>query len=264
MLDCIWLAPLVSDHRASYAHLASRMKCRIARPQEAQQHEMQFAASDREITMTGNPNYAAPHEAQTDPCDGPEGDDGLLKQLNTLERRTYTTYNARLQASIRLARRSRAWNTSLVSLATSTTVASIGMLTDGQMYGSDGDTLLVCVAVLALVASLVTSGLDYSGRSRNMFVNYRKLQALSVKAERAVVSPSMHTQGVVDRLYDEYDALLDESENHTAGDHLRAQSSSFWSWPILRDWALTLLPYVTLLFPIGLLIPLVGTLSGLF
>ena len=135
--------------------------------------------------MTQTPNQPP----ATPPAPNPSATGAFKTQLETLERRSFKTYTARREASIRLGRRSRAWNASMVALATSTTVASIGMLSDEKMYGDSGPTLLVCVAVLALVASLVTSGLDYSGRSRNMFVNYRKIQRLSAKAERAIARP---------------------------------------------------------------------------
>lgn len=185
-------------------------------------------------------------------------------QLQILERRSYDTYRARLQASIRLGQRARAWNTSLIALAFSTTVASIGMLKDPSMYGASGDVLLVCLGVLALVVSLVTSGLDYSGRSRNMFVNYRKLQTVSARAERAALNPQLHNARFVERMHGRYDDLLDESENHSPADHLRLQPGKRWKPPVLREDALTLLPYLTLGIPVSLLIPLLDEMFSLF
>jgi len=189
-----------------------------------------------------------------------------------LHRRSYNTYSARLKARERLASRNHAWNASLVALTTSATIASVGMLTDPQMYGDNGDTLLVCVSILTLVASLVTSGLDYSGRSRDMFVNYRRVQRLSVKAEAAETDTGID----VSELESEYDALMDESENHTAGDHYRAERQQLKdkkrknpnaavevnTWPgkaIVLENLLTYAPYVSLGLAAILTYPLVNS-----
>ncbi|MCW2501715.1 MAG: hypothetical protein JWN87_3391 [Frankiales bacterium] len=160
-----------------------------------------------------------------------------------------------MRASQRLASRGRAWNASLISLSTSTAIASIALLADPDMYGRGGPTLLVCVSVLTLVASLVTSGLDYSGRSRNMFVNYRKIQRLSAEAERAKDIPEKQTREYVDALNTQYDALLDESENHTEADHYRATREGKRTWAVWRELGLSFGPYLSLALPIALLIP---------
>ena len=188
--------------------------------------------------------------------------DVTLQPAFLLERRCYKTYLARLQACQRLARRNRAWNASLIALTTATTIASIGMLSDDHMYGDKGATLLVCVSTLTLVASLVTSGLDYSGRSKDMFVNYRKVQRIAVLAEAAKSDPSINVQ----ELRDEYNELMDESENHTSGDHFRAQRQqslvstdtppSRTAAIVLED-VLTYAPYVSLAVALALTIPLV-------
>jgi len=122
---------------------------------------------------------SATSPTSTTECD----DQSAREQLATVEARAYKTYRARESACVRLGQRARAWNWALVAFSTATTVAAIGMLTDPDMYGRHGSTLLVCVSVLALVVSLATTNMDYSGRSRNMFLNYRKLQRLSVEME---------------------------------------------------------------------------------
>lgn len=187
-----------------------------------------------------------------------------------LHRRSFNTYTARLKARERLASRNHAWNASLVALTTSATIASVGMLTDSKMYGDNGDTLLVCVSILTLVASLVTSGLDYSGRTRDMFVNYRRVQRLSVKAEAAETDAAID----VGELESEYDALMDESENHTAGDFYKAERQRLKDmkrrnpelkvkvkfWPgnaIALENLLTYAPYSSLALTLGLTYPLV-------
>jgi hypothetical protein len=141
-------------------------------------------------------------------------DEGLANLFQTLERRSYKTYSARLQASRRLASRNRAWNASLIATSTATTIASVALLTDSSIYGRSGPTLLVCTAILTLIASLVASGLDYSGRSRDMFLNYRRLQRLSAEVERYVCSAGLQSREVLETLHERYDGLLDESENH--------------------------------------------------
>lgn len=186
-----------------------------------------------------------------------DGEDlpGLFK---TLEQRSYKTYSARLQASQRLASRSRAWNATLIATSTATTIASVALLTDSQMYGRSGPTLLVCVSVLTLVASLVASGLDYSGRSRDMFLNYRRLQRLSADVERHVELPALQSREALEALHSRYDDLLDESENHTEADYYRAfPTNRKKDWATWREILLSVVPYVSLAAPIGLLVPLV-------
>lgn len=197
--------------------------------------------------------------------------------LAALEARTYRTYRSRESACSRLGKRARAWNGALVALATSTTIASIGMLTDEEMYGTNGSALLVCLAVLALVASLTTTNLDYAGRSRDMFLNYRKIQRISVEMEELRrQSREPVTMQLVRRLSDRYQAVLDETENHTEGDHLRHFSRTLGSdhpyfsvdetvyrrrrRAIATDFAITSFPYATLALPVSLLVPLVRSL----
>jgi hypothetical protein len=180
----------------------------------------------------------------------------LRELYSILEHRSYRTYAARLQASIRLAARSRGWNAALISTSAATTIASVGLLTDQSIYGNAGSTLLVCVSILALIASLVTSGLNYSGRSRNMFLNYRRIQQLSSKVERDLKTPGTQTLSQLEILNQTYDSLLDESENHTGADHLRAMGESRKSWPVVRENLLTWIPYASLVVPLALVIPL--------
>ncbi|MEN5072328.1 SLATT domain-containing protein [Isoptericola cucumis] len=211
-------------------------------------------------------------------ADGRETDDPeARKQLDTLEKRSYKTYRARQSACNRLGKRARAWNCALVALATSTTVASIGLLTDADLYGENGEALMVCVAVLSLVASLATTNMDYSGRSRDFFLNYRKIQRISVEMEefgRQRDNPV--TAEAVKALSISYQAILDETENHTPGDHLRHFSKAhspadpYYTTDkslirrrrgaVAADFGITSFPYLTLALPLGLLVPLVNRL----
>lgn len=212
------------------------------------------------------------------PNETTEQDDPKARvQLAAVEARAYKTYRARESACGRLGKRARAWNWALVAFATSTTVASIGMLTDYDMYGANGGTLLVCLSVLALVASLATTNRDYSGRSRDMFLNYRKIQRISVEMEEFRQQSTIPvTAEAVKKLSDRYQAILDETENHTTGDHLRhfskdlAETDTHYSndrgllrrrqQAVAADFAVTALPYLTLALPVALFIPLVKSL----
>lgn len=180
-----------------------------------------------------------------------------LQLLLKLENRSYKTYNARLRAAQRLASRHHAWSASLISTSTASAIASVALLADEKIYGTAGPTILVCVSILTLVASLVTSGLDYSGRSRDMFLNYRRIQRLSSETERAMRVPEQCTIETVENLNNRYDSLLDESENHTEADFLRAFPDPKKRKAKWRENAISLVPYVSLLAPIALAIPLI-------
>lgn len=145
-----------------------------------------------------------------------------MNVIELLEGRSYSTYRARLEAAKRLTRRNHAWNALLVSFATSTTISSIALLVDGNVYGRYGDLLLVCLGVLSLVASMTVTSLNYSGRAKDMFANYRKLQRLSVHLERIRLSGTAPNAATVTELSDSYQELLDGSENHTSADFRRA------------------------------------------
>ena len=185
--------------------------------------------------------------------------------LAKFSEKTYLTYLTRLTASKRLAARNRAWNTSLISTAAASTISSVALLSDATIYGKTGPTLLVSVSILTLVISLVTSGIDYSGRSRDMFLNYRRIQTVSTDAERASTTPSLQTQAVLDELTSRYNGLLDESENHTSTDFARAIAERGLTpsgppvsvWSLRGERAVSFLPYLSLLIPLGLLIPVI-------
>lgn len=202
-------------------------------------------------------------------------DNDARKLLKLWETRAYKTYRSRESACVRLGQRARAWNWALIALSTATTVAAIGMLSAPLMYGPNGSALLVCVSVLTLVVSLAATNMDYSGRSRDMFLNYRKLQRLAVEMEELGRSKIV-TRSAMELLADRYQAVLDESENHTSGDYFKNFSNKYEAshplylkedgfsvrdrFQILRDLAITWFPYTTLLLPLFLLIPLVKSL----
>jgi len=109
---------------------------------------------------------------------------------------------------------------------------------------------------MALVASLVVAGLNFGGRSRDMFMNYRRIQTLSVEAEALLIRGGANADEV-DQLAARYDSLLDDSENHTESDYQRAfPDSARGAWPIKRAKLLTVAPYSALLVPLLVIWPI--------
>ncbi len=182
---------------------------------------------------------------------------GTMESLQKLEERSYKSYKGRMNASERLARRDRAWNVSLLSLTVSTTIASIGLLTDAQIYGTPGPTIFVCLSVLSLVISLVVAGLNYGARSRDLFNNYRRIQRLSSEVEHLRLSARKANPAEVKILLDRYNDLLDESENHNPADYRRGLNKHQLSWVLTKDWAMSALPLATLVIPLLVLAPFV-------
>lgn len=188
---------------------------------------------------------------------------GLSIDIERLENRSFTTYKSRLKAHQRLYRRNVAWNSSLVSLATSTTIASVGLLVDRTMFGARGETLMVVLAILSLVISLVVSSVNYGSRSRAMESSYKKIQQLSFSAEALKLEPMPSRRQKFFELKREYEIAVDSSENHSEADyyrHLRGQpgyqKTAKHSRAILRDDLVSLVPYVTLAVPVSLTVPL--------
>lgn len=186
--------------------------------------------------------------------------------LEILERRSYKTYRARLEAEKRLRRSHHAWNFSSIAASVATAIASIALLVDPSVYGKRGEAMLVFASVLTFALYLAAATLDYSGRSRNMFINYRKIQALSERVERLRKFGHGTSGDVIERLWNEYDALLDESENHASFDYYRTRSSAELSeaerWALRGATALLAIPYVTGILPILLLGRLIWWLAS--
>ncbi|KQX63653.1 hypothetical protein ASD06_11015 [Angustibacter sp. Root456] len=170
--------------------------------------------------------------------------------LEALEDRSFTTYKCRIRAYERIQGRSRAWNAALISLATATTVAAIGLLVDDSMYGASGETLLAACSVLALAASLVVASLDYPGRAVRVEVNYKEIQDI---ASRIQAARSVNSQPTLANYYDlhgSYSDLVRHSENHTSGDRDAYEGNI--SWSRFFTFALTFLPYATFVLPMWL------------
>lgn len=181
---------------------------------------------------------------------------GQVDSLQKIEDRSYKTYKARMYASRRLALRGKAWNASLLSLTVATTIASIGLLTNEEMYGAAGPTIFACLAVLSLVISLVVAGQNYSGRSRDLFNNYRRLQRLSTEVEYLRLKNDVADPEKVQALLSRYNDLLDDSENHSEADYERTfDKNSQRSWLIQQDRFFSALPFTFLIVPLLILTP---------
>ncbi|NBE82740.1 SLATT domain-containing protein [Micromonospora rubida] len=192
--------------------------------------------------------------------------DALSPMLERLEKRSYTTYLCRLNASRRLSHANIAWNLALVALSTSTAIASVGLLAKRDMYGVGGDALMVSLSILSLVASLVVSGAGYGTRARAMEDNYKRIQQISVAAENLKEYAGPDRQDKGEKLQWEYEVAVASTENHTSRDFHKVQSSSRGGTRSkakrLHDLAVsaayssvTLLPYASLVVPILILIP---------
>ncbi|MEV8157268.1 SLATT domain-containing protein [Kocuria salsicia] len=149
--------------------------------------------------------------------------EGCQEELGTLEARIYKTYQCRLKACERLRRRARALNALIVSTSLAGLISGIAMIRDPKIYGSNGDLLWVIISLITFSGSLISASVNYSGRSRDMFLNYRKIQALSVECEVLKKHPQRQSHDEIIRLKTEYDKLLDESENHSPADYLKSR-----------------------------------------
>lgn len=195
---------------------------------------------------------------------GPSNID-LVNLAKRLEDRTFKTYVSRIRAHQRLRRRDNAWNSSLIILSTSTTVSSVGLLVDREMYGRGGDALMLALAVLSLVASLVVASAKFGARAQAMESSYKRIQQISVAAENIPEDPA----GGYDRLRElrhDYLIAIEYSENHSTADYARTANLGRWrtlkaTW---RDSLIGLAPYVTLVIPLALVVPFVRWfISGL-
>jgi len=175
----------------------------------------------------------------------------VLELLEALEDRSYETFKSRIKASERIQSRNRAWNTALISLATATTIAAVGLLVDDSMYGDSGEGFLAACSILSLAASLVIAALDYPGRAVRMEANYKEIQDISSRLQAARSPAANTTLTNYDELHARYSEMVRHSENHTSADRdtFRRQRSVTRVLSV----ALTLLPYLSLVLPAWLL-----------
>lgn len=171
----------------------------------------------------------------------------VLELLEALEDRSFHTYKCRIRAFERIQHRGRAWNTALISLATATTVAAVGLLVDDAMYGDSGETFLAACSILVLAVSLVVASLDYPGRAVRMESSYKEIQDVSSRVQAARSTGSNSAIDEYNDLYTAYSELIRHSENHSSVD--QDAYANKWSWPRRCSVAVTLLPYLTLALP---------------
>lgn len=179
-----------------------------------------------------------------------------FQDLERLEKRSEKTYMARLQAANRLATRGRAWNASMLAFSSALLIASIGLLREDNLYGNEGELLLVALSVASLVAGLVVSQLNYPVRARDMEGNYKAIQVVSQLAE----ADKTFNASVIrhNELLAAYHALLTASENHTSADLWRSKRKGYRHLVCYGDQILTVLPYVSLLVPFYILLPVLN------
>lgn len=179
-------------------------------------------------------------------------------EAQVFERRSFATYKARLVTHARLTRRNVAWNSSLVAFSTATTVASVGLLVDDQMYGRGGEALMVTLAVFSLVVSLVVSNVNYGSRAKAMEASYKHIQRISLAAERVKNNWIANGQKISEITRD-YEVAIETSENHSDVDHFRTLENLTKSQRVrmFADSFVTVSPYVSLIAPILILVPFV-------
>lgn len=150
----------------------------------------------------------------------------------------------------------------MIALSISTLLASIGLLGNSDIYGSHGDYVMVAIAALATVASLVVSNIRYGARSQSMESNYKEMQRLSTRAERALNEKDWAEIKQVDS---EYYQLIATSENHSSGDFAKAFpcDKSAQKSERIREDLISLTPWLTLAVPVIVAAPFVlWTVSG--
>jgi len=179
------------------------------------------------------------------------GFEAAEKSRVDLERRTYKSYQSRLNSHRRLRRRKVAWNASLVSTTTASTAAAVVLLKDEAVFGDKGPVLFALLSIATLVTSLVVSSVDYGGRTKAMEECYKAIQDISVRAEKLDIRRWSARQSL-DRLWAEYSAIVRMTENHSTADFFRFERpdhSAKEAWVLIKDSLVTFAPYGSLAIP---------------
>lgn len=144
--------------------------------------------------------------------------------LETIERRSYTTYLARLRAHQRLATWGHLWTVCLATCSVAAVILSITSLAYPTTRAPHIDYVALLISLAMLVASLVVALFNFGGRSTEMKHAYRRAQRLSVRAESMQAwghrEHGLDLAKETERLESDYQDLLDESENHSTADYL--------------------------------------------
>lgn len=211
--------------------------------------KIDISIGPKRISIPPRMGLAAGPPMSTDRQYSDEPVSNYAEELTRIEKRAFTTYKARIRMAERLVRRGRNWDAALIALATSTTIASISLLSDSMIFGEKGATVLAALAVVSLVLSLVVSNVDYGLRSAKAEANYKALQRIATEAER--LKSSFPTESQVQSIREQAAAAVDSSENHSEADYLRYQGADSRSRPIVLDAFTTCAPLVFLTVPAG-------------
>lgn len=135
--------------------------------------------------------------------------------MSDLERRSFNSYQARVETERRLRRVGLTWSAAQTALAVGLIAVSVLYLAYPTQQSTFMLVYLISLAVLALAVSVTVGALDYAGRAREMFRNYRAIQALSVRVESSIKSRRFISKRFLNQAQAEYDLLLDNVENHS-------------------------------------------------
>lgn len=147
--------------------------------------------------------------------------------LVDLERRVYTTYEARLRTANRTRLRGHLWNLPLVSSPVVTLIVVIVGLAAPETYSDKTEVLVIVLSVLTLIASIIVPSARYEVNSERLFHAYRRLQRLATEVERLQsqsLGPKERSRQF-DRANAVYQKILDDTQNHSAADY----------WGVIRD-----------------------------
>lgn len=154
----------------------------------------------------------------------------MTDQLQDLTTWTERTYLSRLQLAKRLQLRGALWGAALVSSSVVSAVVSVALLVDDSIYGRKGAFVWSAAGIIILAASLVVSNADYAQRARLAFEAYRKFQRISVlvRDSNDQARGRRRRKREFAALNGSYQALLDETVNHSSADFAAAMQ-----WRIL-------------------------------
>jgi len=186
---------------------------------------------------------------------------GRRSALADLERRSYKSYLARVQTERRLRRVGLTWNAAQTSLAVALIAVSVLYLAFPSSQSDLMVVYLISLSVLALAVSISVGSLDYSGRAREMFRNYRDLQSFSARVESIQKVTLFSTRRSLAGLQAEYDLLIDQAENHSNLDYELSQVPSGDAGVISRR-RLLMRRSVPFLLPLALMV-IAGTTTSL-
>jgi hypothetical protein len=155
-----------------------------------------------------------------------------MKSATTLEklaRRSYDSYLARLHAQRRLHALDHWWAAAGYSSGAAILAVSIAFLGNSGSPSTSAlpaaSVLLAIASLVALIVTILIAQLNLAARAEQMFRNYRQLQKLSVEVESLMDGGARVKPRELAGLQRDYQALLDETENHRTVDHAIAKAN---------------------------------------